>query len=67
MNGIIVVSDELASLSKDILEIIRQEDREFEFKQNKSYVERNISASKFKKNIVGLTASNFEEIISDKV
>ena len=67
MNELIQVSDELIFLSKEIVRIIEEEDREYEFKQNKGYVERNVSASKFKKNIVGLTVSNFEEIISNSV
>ena len=44
--------DELILLSKDILETIAREDREFEFKINKGYVERTV-ASKFKNVLKG--------------
>ena len=48
MHGQLIISDELISLSKELIEIIEDEDREYDFKKNKWYVERNISASKFK-------------------
>lgn len=40
--------DELSLLSRDILETIAREDKEYEFKTKKGYVERNVLASKFK-------------------
>ena len=57
------INDELCILSKNIIETIEQEDREYDFKKNKGYVERNISAYEFKKNIIGLKASDFNKII----
>ena len=66
MNKYTNVSDELVFLSKDILETIEKEDREFEFKKNKGYIERNVCASKFKKNLIGLRSSDIEEIITLK-
>ena len=59
------IDNELFVLSKDIVETIEREDKEYNFKKNKSYVERNVLASQFKKNIVGLNASDFSEIISN--
>lgn len=59
------LNKELFMLSNDIIRTIEQEDKEYDFKKNKSYVERNVLASKFKKNIIGLGASDFEEIISN--
>lgn len=44
----VFLMDELEILSKDIIETIEREDKEYEFKLNKGYVERNITASKFK-------------------
>lgn len=40
--------NELSLLSREILETIAREDKEYEFKIKKGYVERNIPASKFK-------------------
>lgn len=57
------VNDELCMLSKNIIETIEKEDREYDFKKNKGYVERNISAYEFKNNIIGLKASDFNKII----
>lgn len=62
----IQVSDELQRLSKEMVETIENEDKEFNFKQNRGYVERNVPALKYKKSLVGLNASDFEEIISDQ-
>lgn len=60
------VSEELTTLSKDIVETIEREDMEYEFKKNKGYVQRNISASKFKKNFVGLRTTDFDKLISTR-
>ena len=59
------IDNDLFVLSKDIVETIEREDKEYDFKKNKGYVERNVLASQFKKNIVGLNASDFSEIISN--
>ena len=48
MNGKLVVSDELVDLSRQLINTIEFEDREYSFKQNKGYVEKNVLASKFK-------------------
>lgn len=48
MNGLLIISDELISLSKEVVNAIEDEDREYDFKKNKWYVERNVPASKFK-------------------
>lgn len=61
----IVVSKELSILSNNIIETIEREDKEYFFKKNKGYVERNVLASKFKKNIIGLKKSDFDKIISN--
>lgn len=61
--NLVDVSDELCKLSREIIKTIEEEDKEFEFREKKGYVERNVPASKFKKNIVGLHASDFGEII----
>ena len=45
--------DELVLLSKDIVETIAREDKEYEFRMNKGYVERNVLASKFKNILKG--------------
>jgi len=45
--------DELVLLSKNIIDAIMEEDREYEFKLNKGYVERNVLASKFKNILKG--------------
>lgn len=63
MIGLIIVSDELVSLSKDLIETIEKEDKEYAFKKNHGYVERNVPASKFK-NIIGLKSSDIGKIIS---
>ena len=60
------VSDELKLLSNELIKTIEEEDREYNFRKNKGYVERNISASKFKKNILGLKSYDFEKIISEE-
>lgn len=44
--------DELSLLSNEILKTIAREDREYEFKANKGYVERTV-ASKFKNIVKG--------------
>lgn len=62
----IYVSDELQRLSKEIVETIEEEDKEFNFKQNRGYVERNVPALKYKKSLVGLNASDIEELISNQ-
>lgn len=59
------VSDELVELSRGIVETIENEDREYDFKQNRGYVERNISASKFKKKVMGLGITEIGEIIKN--
>lgn len=56
--------NELQRLSKEIIKTIEREDREYEFKKNKGFIERNISASKFK-SVVGLRCSDFERIINE--
>lgn len=58
------VSEELMLLSKELVETIEREDMEYEFKKNKGYVQRNISASNFKKNFVGLRTTDFDKVIS---
>ena len=63
MNGVIIVSKELQYLSKNLIDTICEEDREYDFKKNHGYVERNVPASKFK-NIMGLKGSDFERITS---
>lgn len=63
MIGLIKVSDELIELSKDLIETIEKEDKEYSFKKYHGYVERNVPASKFK-NIIGLKSSDFGRIIS---
>lgn len=62
--NLINISDELMSLSKEMIETIESEDREYEFNKNKSYVERNIVASKFKRKIMGLSSSDIGQMIS---
>ena len=62
----IYVSDELQRLSKEIVETIEEEDKEFNFKQNRGYVERNVPALKYKKSLVGLNASDIDELISNQ-
>ncbi len=62
----IYVSDELQRLSKEMVETIEEEDKEFNFKQNRGYVERNVPALKYKKSLVGLNASDIEELISNQ-
>lgn len=64
--ALVTISDELQELSKKMIETIEKEDKEYDFKQNRGYVERNVPAIKYKKSLVGLNASDFEEIISDK-
>ena len=66
MNGMINVSEELVLLSEEMVKTIENEDKEYGFKKNKSYIERNVPAYKFKKNLVGLTISDFEKIISNQ-
>lgn len=61
---LINISDELMSLSKEMIETIESEDKEYEFNKNKSYVERNVLASKFKKKIMGLSGSDISQLIS---
>lgn len=61
---LINVSEELMGLSKELIKTIEKEDKEFEFKKNKGYIERNVPALKFKKNFIGLKVSDFEKIIS---
>lgn len=63
MTGLIKVSDELSELSKELVETIKIEDKEYNFKKTHSYVERNVPASNFKKNIVGMTSSDMEQIV----
>ena len=63
-DGLINVSDELIQLSKDIVRIIEEEDREYNFRKNKGLIERNITASKFKKNLMGLKSSDIDKIIN---
>lgn len=58
--------NELSELSKGIIKTIEEEDREYNFKMNKGYVERNIPAHRFKKKLVGLGCSDFERIISNE-
>lgn len=67
MIGLTNISDELINLSKEIVETIENEDREFDFKLNNGYVERNVPASKFKKKILGLSNVDINEIISNKI
>lgn len=62
----IYVSDELQRLSKEMVETIKEEDKEFNFKQNRGYVERNVPALKYKKSLVGLNASDIDELISNQ-
>lgn len=62
----IYVSDELQRLSKEMVETIEKEDKEFNFKQNRGYVERNVPALKYKKSLVGLNASDIDELISNQ-
>lgn len=57
-------NEELYILSKNIIETIEREDKEYDFKKNKGYIERNVLASKFKNNLIGLRASDFNEIMS---
>jgi len=64
MIGLINVSDELIDLSKKLVETIEKEDKEYSFRMNNGYIERNVPASKFKKNIVGLSKSDITQIIS---
>jgi len=65
MVELIIISDELVDLSKKMVETIEKEDKEYEFKKNKVYIERNVPASKFKfNNLIGLKQKDFEEIIS---
>ena len=40
--------DELGILSKNLIRVIEQEDKEYDFKKYGSYVEKNVPASKFK-------------------
>lgn len=40
--------DELEILAKKMVETIEKENKEYEFRKNKYYVERNVLASKFK-------------------
>ena len=49
MSELIEENDMLKKLSEDILETIEREDKEYFFKHNGYYVERNVPASKFKK------------------
>ena len=63
-DGLINVSDELIQLSKDIVRIIEEEDREYNFRKSKGLIERNITASKFKKNLMGLKSSDIDKIIN---
>lgn len=49
MYSVINVSDELKSLSKELLETIEREDLEYDFKKKGNFVERNIPAFMFKK------------------
>lgn len=41
------VSDDLRLLSEDLVRIIEMEDKEYGFKMNGGYVEKNVLASKF--------------------
>ena len=41
------MSDELKQLSKEMVETIEEEDKEYAFKKNKGFVERDVSASYF--------------------
>lgn len=63
MIGLINVSDELVDLSRELIETIEKEDKEYSFKINHSYIERNVPASKFK-NIIGVKSSDIGKIIS---
>lgn len=63
---LINISDELMELSKELIKTIEKEDKEFGFKKNKGYIERNVPALKFKKNFIGLKISDFEKIISEE-
>ena len=63
---LISVSDELVCLSKDLIETIEIEDKEYDFNKNHGYVERNVLASKFKKNIIGLTSSDIGKLIEER-
>lgn len=67
MIGLINVSDELVDLSKQLIETIEKEDKEYSFKKNNGYIERNVPASKFKKNIIGLSNSDMNQIISKEI
>ena len=58
------LNEELQILSKDIIDTIEKEDREFDFKYNRGFVERNVPASKFK-SLVGLRCTDIEEIIGE--
>ena len=49
MIRLVDVSDELKEMSKELLETIEMEDREYSFKKEKCFVERNVPASKFRK------------------
>ena len=48
MMGLVDVSDELKLMSKELLETIEEEDREYVFKKERCFVERNVPASKFR-------------------
>lgn len=61
------ISDELVVLAEEMVETIEKEDKEYDFKKNKGYVERNVLASKFKKNIIGLGSSDISKIISKEI
>lgn len=63
MIGLISISDELINLSKEMIKTIEDEDKEYNFKINRGYVERNVPASKFK-NIIGVKSSDMRKIIS---
>lgn len=65
MYELINVSEELVNLSKEIVKTIEKEDKEHNFKKNKGYIERNVPASKFKKNIIGLRSKDISKIISN--
>ena len=49
MINLINVSDELKELSKEILETLEKEDKEYDFKCKGSFIERNVPAFIFKK------------------
>ena len=61
-----IVTNELKKLSDEMVKTIEREDKEYAFKKNKGYVERNISASKFKRSILGLDSSDFNKIVSNR-